>query len=188
MKFPWIALAVAFVGCSDHLSEVVELEKLPGQQESSSSDFEDTLSSSFSGELIFVRSSSSSQKSSSSDEIEDEYSSSSAEPSSSANLSSDAAGSSSSRGNASITGCRCSTETPVIDLSQSSAVTWFVDGCVSESPIVHYEWGDMISKGPLATHYFSYEGETLAPKVVVYNDDKKYVIVSCAEVQAIEEQ
>lgn len=173
------AVSVVLVACSETTLKADEFEEYSCQTESSSSE-EEPLSSSVS-ELVFVRSSSS---------LQDNLTSSSAEFSSSSSnteipIESSAAVSSSSHSVFRITGCLCEAAATEVDFETNPSASWSVSGCESDASIEHYEWGDLSSKGPLALYYFSYVGESVAPRVVVYDSDMNYVIVSCPEVRAV---
>ena len=87
-----------------------------------------------------------------------------------------------------ITGCKCTTEAKSVDLTQSPGVEWSVTGCSTGAGLdLSYEWdGTAAGTSTSYTKVFTAEHPGYTPKLIVKNNDKTMVEVTCPSVKITE--
>lgn len=86
---------------------------------------------------------------------------------------------------AKITGCECSADASTVDVASGSATAkWTITGCTTDATITGYTWTGATGSEASATATLTKKGESIAPTVIVKNDDNTEVSVTCPAVKA----
>lgn len=86
---------------------------------------------------------------------------------------------------AKITGCECSADASTVDVASGSATAkWTITGCTTDATITGYTWTGATGSEASATTTLTKKGESIAPTVIVKNDDNTEVSVTCPAVKA----